>query len=285
MTPIDVNKALGAFLRARRDTADPDQLSVPSYGRRRVTGIRREELAAMAGVSVSYYVRIEQGTVTASPAVLEAVATALRLDDDDRRHMFQLARTRDYGPDTPGPNQLPGQVDQLMRTVTTIPIGVLGHDMTLLGWNRLANAVFAEFVDFDAPWSTPGGVNWARVLFCDPRCRQLFVNWDAVTIDVAGRIRTSLARDPDNPAVRGIIDELKRDSSRFATLWDWQPVRERPLGTVHLAHPTVGALELHDTVLRLSDADEQLVLVFQAEPGSVSEQRLADLRSHIAESP
>ena len=93
----------------------------------------------------------------------------------------------------------------------------------------------------------------------------------------------NLPDSADNPAVRGIIDELKRDSSRFATLWDWQPVRERPLGTVHLAHLTVGALELHDTVMRLSDADEQLVLVFQAEQGSVSQQRLADLRRHIGD--
>lgn len=164
-----------------------------------------------------------------------------------------------------------------------IPIGVLGHDMKLLGWNRLAHAVFASFVDFDAPWSTPGGVNWARVLFCDPRCQSLFSNWDAVTIDVAGRIRTSLARDPGNPSVLHIIDELRRDSPRFATLWDWQPVRERPLGTVHIAHPTVGDLQLQDTVMRLSDADEQLVLVFQAEPGSSSEQRLHQLCRSISE--
>jgi transcriptional regulator with XRE-family HTH domain len=278
MSTPDINKVLGEFLRARRDAADPDELSIPSYGRRRVAGVRREELAAMAGVSASYYVRIEQGAVTASPAVLEAIASALGLDDDDRRHMFQLARTRDYGPDAPRPNQLPGQVDQLMRSVTTIPIGVLGHDMTLLGWNRLAHAVFAEFVDFDAPWSTPGGVNWARVLFCDARCQALFANWDAVTIDVAGRLRTSLARDPDNPAVREIIDELQRDSPRFATLWGWKPVRERPLGTVYIDHPTVGPLELRDTVMRLADADEQLVLVFQAEPGSDSERRLRELR-------
>jgi transcriptional regulator with XRE-family HTH domain len=277
MNPIDANKALGDFLRARRDAADPDALRLPSYGRRRVAGLRREELAVLAGVSTSYYVRIEQGSVTASPAVLEAIATALHLEAEDREHMFQLARTRDYGPDTAGPTHLPEQIEQLLRTLTDVPIGVLGHDMRLLGWNQLAHAVFADHIAFDAPWSAPDGVNWARVLFCDPRCRVLFTNWDAVTIDVCGRLRASFARDPNDGAVRDIVDELCDTSDRFASLWRWQPVRERPLGTAHLNHPTVGTLELYDTVLRPADADDQLVIVFQADPGSVTEQRLQQL--------
>jgi transcriptional regulator with XRE-family HTH domain len=277
MTPIDVNKALGDFLRSRRDAADPDELRLPSYGRRRVSGIRREELAVLAGVSTSYYVRIEQGTVTASPAVLEAIAAALHLDDEDREHMFQLVHTRDYGPEAAGPTTLPDQIEQLLLTFTGVPIGVLGHDMRLLGWNRLAHAVFADHIDFDAPWSEPNGVNWAQILFCDPRCRALFTNWDAVTIDVCGRIRASFARDPNDVAVRAIVAELCETSDRFATLWRWQPVRERPLGTALLNHPIVGALELHDTILRPAEADDHLVIVFQADPGSVTEQRLQQL--------
>jgi transcriptional regulator with XRE-family HTH domain len=274
---VDVCKALGEFLRARRDAADPEDLHLPDYGRRRVAGIRREELAALAGVSTSYYVRIEQGSVTASAAVLESIASALRLDDDDRQHMFQLARTRDYGPDAAGPTRLPEPIAQLLRTLTTVPVGVLAHDMTVLGWNRLAHAVFASHVDFDAPWSTPGGVNWARMLFCDERSRALFVNWDPVTVDLAGRLRASFARDPNDPAVQAIVEELRATSERFETLWRWQHVRERPLGTAHLNHPSVGALELSDTILRPADADDQLVIVFQAEPGSPTEQRLRQL--------
>jgi transcriptional regulator with XRE-family HTH domain len=278
VTGVSANRALGDFLRARRDAADPERLGVADYGRRRVAGLRREELAMLAGVSTSYYVRIEQGGVTASPAVLEAIAAVLRLDDDDRRHMFQLARTRDYGPDAAGPTPLADQIEQLLRTLTSVPIGVLGHDMTLLGWNQLAHAVFAGHIDFDAPWSTPGGVNWARMLFCDEESRALFENWDAATIDLSGRLRASFARDPDDPAVQAIVEELCDTSERFATLWRWQPVRGRPLGTAYLNHPTAGALELHDTVLRPADADDQLVIVFQADPGSATEHRLHELR-------
>jgi transcriptional regulator with XRE-family HTH domain len=242
-----------------------------------VTGIRREELAVLAGVSTSYYVRIEQGTVTASPPVLESIAAALQLDPDDREHMFQLARTRDYGPDAAGPRQLPDQIEQLLRTVAEVPIGVLGHDMTLLGWNQLAHVVFAAHIDFDAPWSRPEGVSWARMLFCDPEVRAQRPDWDAATVDLTGRLRASFARDPNDSALQAIVEELCDTSERFATLWRWQPVRERPLGTAHLNHPVVGELELHDTVLRPADADDQLVIVFQADPGSPSEHRLHEL--------
>jgi hypothetical protein len=120
-------------------------------------------------------------------------------------------------------------------------------------------------------------VNWARLLFCDARCRALFPNWDAATIDACGRLRASLARDPNDAADRTIVDELCATSERFATLWRWQPVRERPLGTARLNHPAVGALELHDTILRPDEADDQLVIVFQPDPGSVTEQRLQQL--------
>lgn len=280
MSAKDPNKELGDFLRARRDAADPDALNVPRYGRRRVAGIRREELALLAGVSVSYYVRIEQGAVTASPAVLEALAIALGLDDEDRRHMFRLARTRDYGPDAVGSPRLAEPLEQLLRTLTVTPVGILGHDTALLGWNRLAHAVFASHVDFEAPWSSPR-LNWARLLFLDDASRSLFTDWDAATIDLTGRIRASYARNPNDPALAMLVDELTRRSDRFATLWQWQPVRQRPLGTVVLNHPVVGTLELHDTVLRPADADDQLVIVFQAEPGSESERRLAQLRRPI----
>lgn len=277
MSGIDVNRELGAFLRSRRDAADPDQLALPRYGRRRVAGIRREELAVLSGVSTSYYVRIEQGSVSASPSVLEAIATALGLDIEERRHMHQLAQGRDIPPGAAS-SHLSDHIEQLLRNVTAAPVGVLGHDMALLGWNQLCHAVFAGHLPFDAPWSDPSSVNWARLLFLDPACRSLFVDWDAVTVDLAGRMRASFARTPDDPALSALVEELVDGSERFATLWDWRPVRERPLGTVQLNHPAVGLLELHDTVLRPSDCDTQLVIVFQADPGSDTEQRLAQLR-------
>ena len=158
-----------------------------------------------------------------------------------------------------------------------MPIGVLGHDMRVLGRNRLCRAVFAAHVPFDAPWSAPDTVNWARLLFTDPARRTLFVDWDEVTVDLAGRMRNSLARTPTDAGLRALVDELRDTSDRFATPWDWHAVRERSLGVVQLSHPTVGMLELHDMVLGPADCDRQLLIVFQADPGSVSEQRLAQL--------
>lgn len=239
MNGIDANKELGTFLRSRRDAADPDRLGVPRYGRRRVAGIRREELAVLAGVSTSYYVRIEQGSVSASPSVLEAIASVLGLDNEERRHMHQLAQCR-YAPADAGAMSLSADIELVLRNVSTVPIGVLAHDMTVLGWNQLCHAVFAGHRPFEAPWSEPGSVNWARMLFVDPACRRLFVDWDAVTIDLAGRMRASFARTPDDPALAAVIGELVDTSERFATLWNWHPVRQRSLGTVQLNHPTPG---------------------------------------------
>jgi transcriptional regulator with XRE-family HTH domain len=273
----DGNEALGDFLRSRRDAADPARLALPSYGRRRVSGIRREELAVLAGVSTSYYVRIEQGVVTASPGVLEAIAAALRLDEEDRRHLVRLAQTRDYGPADPPGEGLPEGVERLLRTYDDVPIGVLGRDMALLGWNRLGHQVFAGHLPFDAPSSTPGGFSWARMLFLDERARSLFVDWEEVTIDIVGRLRASHARDPADVAIALLIDELGTASERFATLWRWHPVRQRPLGEVHLDHPVVGDLRLRDLILRPADADEQMVILFQpADPDT--EARLRTLR-------
>lgn len=272
------NEALGDFLRSRRDAMDPARLALPVYGRRGVSGVRREELAVLAGVSTSYYVRIEQGVVTASPAVLDAIATALHFDEEDRRHMFRLAQTRDYGPDDASVESLADGVEVLLRSHRDVPIGVLGRDMAILGWNRLGHQVFAGHLPFDAPWSTPGGLSWARLLFLDERCRTLFVDWDEVTIDLVGRLRASYARNPAEPRIARLIEELSTASERFATLWGWHPVRQRPLGEVHLDHPVVGDLWLRDLILRPADADEQLVILFQPTPGSESEQRLRTLR-------
>lgn len=269
-------QTVGQFLRTRRARIDPAGLPIPTHGTRRVPGIRREEVAALAGVSTSYYTRIEQGTVSASAAVLESLVGALRLDQEDRRHLFRLAGLGADGVAAGRESLVPG-VDRLLRTVTTTPVGVLGRGMQLLGWNPLCHRLFAGHLPFDLPGMPDAEANWAAILFCDPATRQLFGDWEAVARDVTGRLRHSRARHPEDRELAGVIASLVRRSTEFADLWAEYPVRELSLGDVHLRHPEVGDLWVSDTVLRPADDDDQLVIFFQAEPGSESDTKLRRL--------
>ncbi|GHJ53054.1 DNA-binding protein [Nonomuraea sp. TT08I-71] len=273
--------ALGEFLRSRRSAFNPRQLPLPSYGRRRVSGIRREELALLAGVSVSYYTRIEQGVVAASPSVLDAIANALNLDQEDRAQMHRLSRAESPKPVDDGPEALAENLQHLLRAIRETPVGVLGRSMNLLGWNRLAHAVFAEHLPFEAPWAGPVALNWARQLFLDAALRRSFADWEAVAQDIVGRLRASQAHHPDDPQVHRLVKDLLGASVEFARLWNAYPVRERSLGAVQLNHPRFGTLHLRDTVLRTAEDDYQLLIVFHAEPGSETEQKLRSISQEL----
>ena len=279
MSSNHADVALGDFLRSRRDAFEPDRLTFPSSGRRRVPGLRREELAMLAGVSVSYYTRVEQGAVSASASVLDAIARALDLSDEDRGHLHRLARARHAASEPEGAEQLEGSLDLVLRTVDTTPVGVLGREMNLLGWNQLAHLVFADHLPLDAPWS--GTVNWAELLFLDPACRARFLDWDEVALDLVGRLRASAARRPDDHRIATLVADLTARSEDFARLWAAHPVRVRPLGGVRVAHPRFGELALRDTVLRAAENDEQLLLMFHADPGSDTDRTLRSMRAAL----
>lgn len=270
----DVDHAVGDFLRARRDAAEP----IDTLGRRRVTGLRREEVAALAGVSVSYYTRIEQGAVSATREILDAVAGALRLTTEEREYLRDLALVPHVGRDRGGPVR--GVVDEgLARTLATldaVPAAVLGFDMSLLAWNRRAHAVFAPHIDFGAPESA-SVPNWAVLLFTDAFCRALFTPWEPVALDMVGRLRASLAKHPDAPRLHAVIAGLRRTSSEFDELWRQHPVRLSPLGVVRLQHPSLGTLVLQDTVLRSNDASDQLLTLFHPVPSADAEGAVAGL--------
>ncbi|MFD1082283.1 transcriptional regulator [Micromonospora andamanensis] len=225
-------------------------------------------------MSVSYYTRIEQGAVTASPTVLDAIANALSLDEEDRAQMHRLSRAESSKHADDGPEALAENLQHLLRTIWETPVGVLGRSMNLLGWNHLAHAVFAEHLPFDAPWAEPGAVNWARQLFLDVAHRRLFVDWETMALDIVGRLRASQAHYPDDPQIRGVVSDLLAVSADFGRLWDAHPVREQSLGIVQLDHPRFGLLQLRDTVLRTAEDDDQLLILFHAEPGSETEQKL-----------
>lgn len=261
--PREADQRVGAFLRSRRERADPGVLGVPSYGVRRVPGLRREEVATMAGVSTSYYTRIEQDAVTPSPEVLAGLARALDLGADDRRHLFSLAGFRDPDSRVSVRRLVPG-VAAMLAGCPDVPIGVLGPDMAVLGWNELCRRIFAPHL-VDDPLADGDYLNWAELLFLHAPTRALFLEWDALAADVVGRMRIALGRHPQAPGLSEVVTGLVRRSPEFARVWRSQVVSEQSLGRVPIRHPELGDIWLRDTVLRPVDDEEQLVIVFHME--------------------
>lgn len=274
---------LGAFLRSRRQAARPDRATVLFPGPRRVPGLRREELAAAAGISVSYYTRIEQGRGgQASPAVLSALARVLVLDDHERGHLHRLAGWSPQDAPAAVPEQLRIGLAGVVRHLHEVPAGVLGRGMDVLAWNPVCHALIAPHIPFDAPDRDATRPNWARLLFTDARCREPFLDWAATARDLVGRLRTSAGRLPGDPHVDAVVAELRAGSAEFRALWSTHPVQGRPLGLVRLRHPVVGDLELHDEILVAAEDSGQTLVTFHAEPGSTNEKALHALVEHVS---
>jgi transcriptional regulator with XRE-family HTH domain len=264
---------LGEFLRSCRGRLLPQDVGVTTYGkRRRVPGLRREELAQLAGVSVAYYTRLEQGHGhNASDSVLDAIARALRLDDDEQLHLRNLAR-RQPSPrrSTEAERVRPG-VGGLVRAMRDVPAVVAGRSMDILAWNRLAHALLAGHLDYGGPWRPAERPNWALLFFLDPHLRELFVDWKRKGGEIVGYLRLQAGRYPDDARLAALIGELSVNSDTFARLWSSHSVREKTFNTVRLHHPLVGPLTLLNEILRSPDAPDQMLATFYAEPGSTSE--------------
>jgi transcriptional regulator with XRE-family HTH domain len=258
---------LGDFLKSRRDRLRPEDVGLPSGGQRRVPGLRREELAMLAGVSVDYYVRLEQGRdLTPSEAVLDALARALRLDDTERAHLIALARppqipfaTPDAGATTavrPSVQMLIDGLDQ--------PAFVMGRRMDILATNRMARALLT---DFDARPARER--NHARWIFLDPATRGLYVDWPVIARDNVAILRHDMAQHPDDPQLRELIRELSMASPEFRTWWVEHDVTTRNSGIKRYRHPVVGEMTIHFEAMRLADED-QLLFVYSVEPRTAS---------------
>ncbi|AXB47801.1 helix-turn-helix transcriptional regulator [Amycolatopsis albispora] len=260
---------LGEFLRDRRARLRPADVGLADYGEvRRVPGLRREELAALAGVSPGYYRRLEQGEHGAvSEAVLEALAKALRLDDEERAHLHALANAKTVHPEMP--ERLAPRHRVLLGAVGAVPALILGRHTDVLAWNRLGHALLAPHLDFDAR------PNWARLFFLDARVRGLFDSDKAA--DTVADLRHLAGRRPGDTALTALIDELRRASPEFAGLWAAHPVRGCAHHTRVYRHATAGPLTLTDELLPLPDSDGQRLVLFYAEPGSPSEAGLREL--------
>jgi transcriptional regulator with XRE-family HTH domain len=274
---------LGEFLRSRRARLRPADVDLADYGdRRRVPGLRREELAHLAGVSVGYYTRLEQGQSRhASEAVLDALAAALRLDDDERTHLHVLARPKPRAAKRrPRPERVHPRLTALVDSLAA-PAIVLGRHTDVLAWNRLGHALLAGHIDF-AGRTRP---NWARLFFLDPHVVELFGDgWPRKARDTVADLRMIAARRPDDLALAELVGELTMRSPEFATLWAAHAVRGCAHHTRVYHHPLVGALTLTDDLMTLPDDDGQRLAVFYAEPGSPSAAGL-DLLGRLDGSP
>jgi DNA-binding XRE family transcriptional regulator len=268
--------SLGEFLQSRRAALQPEDVGLVSYGeRRRVAGLRREELAQLAGVSVSYYIRLEQGqSQNASDEVLAAIARALRLNDTEWEHLFVLAR-----PWVPAARRRsacehvrPG-LHQLIRAIGDVPAVVLGRFGDVLAWNRMGHAFLAGHVDptrADRPGERP---NKVRMLFLDAHMRELYVDWDGKARESVAYLRLLAGRHVDDPGLSALVGDLAVHSPEFAQLWAEYSVADCAPAVREFRHPLVGNLTLTQEILRPDETD-QLFITYTAEPGSPSEAAL-----------
>lgn len=261
-------KPLGDFLRWHRDRLTPQDVGTRSLGRRRVRGLRREEVALLAGISVEYYVRLEQGRErTPSVAVVDALADAFDLDADQTRHLHDLARPRSRRIDLFCDGTAPGGSVQLLTSLS-VPAVIQNKYMDVLRANRAAEAVF--------PNMRPG-VNRFRSAFLDPRERELWRDWEQAAASAVAQLRSAIGGDVGTSPASALIAELTERSEDFRQLWSRQDVQRKALSPVRLRHPVVGDLELHREKLIVAGTEGVALLVYHASPGTISADRLAAL--------
>ncbi|TWV25594.1 helix-turn-helix domain-containing protein [Streptomyces misionensis] len=275
--PLDRRAELSEFLRSRRARLKPEDVGLPDFGRhRRVPGLRREELAQLAGVSVAYYTRLEQGNGrNVSAEVLDSIARALRLTDAEHAHLTHLAKPKSHKKRPAARQQhVRPALRQLLDTMEGVPAYVVGRRSEILAWNRMAAAVFGDWDDLPAAER-----NWARLVFLRPEYRELFVDWEQKAIDIVCALRMDAGCWPDDPRLSALVGELSVKSEEFRRLWATHDVKEKSHGVKRLHHPLVGDLALNFESLRLSDGTDQSLLVYHAEPGSPSAESLRLLAS------
>ncbi|KOU03076.1 XRE family transcriptional regulator [Streptomyces sp. NRRL F-2295] len=278
MSPSPHPNELGEFLKARRSELTPRAVGLPgSAGKRRVTGLRREEVAQLAAISTDYYTRLEQGRLPASAPVLEAVAQALHLDDDQRRYLFELAGKQTAKPRRRTRQKVQPQLRRVLDDLTATPAVVMGRRMDVLAWNTLAAAMITDFEAVPEKHR-----NYVRILFTDPAMRTLYADWKSVGRTAVAQLRMEAATYPDDPRLTALVGELCVRDEDFRTWWAAHHVATLSVGTKTLNHPVVGELSLDwDTLTASTDPDQQLV-VWTAEVGSPTHDGLRVLASWAA---
>lgn len=276
---------LGEFLRSRRSRLTPADVGITSHGARRVPGLRREELAQLAGVSPTYYTRLEQGqSVRASDAVIGALATALGLDEDERTHLYDLARPTQVRPRrTPRPAVARRSTVQLIGAAADVPAVVLGIRNEVLAWNALGHLLLAGHLDAGAPERPGQRPNLTRMLFLDPHHRDLYPAWDEEAARAVAALRLVAGRHADDRELTELIGELTMKSPEFARLWAKHPVANCVSGAKRFRHPEVGELTLDFEALQFADEPGRRILMYSAQPGTPSEAALQLLHHRVAD--
>lgn len=252
-------------------------MGLTGYGdRRRVPGLRREELALLAGVSASYYARLEQGySQNASPEVLDAIARALRLNDGERRHLHELAAGARARPAArrSAPERMTPELEQLVEAMGDTPALVLGRHSDVLAWNRTGHALFAGHVDPADPDRPRGRPNMARLVFLDEHTRELYADWPAKARAVVGTLRVAAGRRPGDAAIAALVGDLTVRSTEFAEMWAAHRVKTGGDATYVMRHPLVG--ELTVTQQALTTEQGRTVVVATTERGSPSREAMS----------
>ena len=273
---LDRRADLSEFLRTRRARLKPEDVGLPDFGRRRVPGLRREELAQLAGVSVAYYTRLEQGNGrNVSAEVLDAIARALRLSDAEHAHLMHLAKPKQLKKKPVARSQqVRPALRHLLDSIESVPAYIVGRRSDILAWNRMASALFGDWAEMPAQER-----NWARMVFLRPEYRELYLEWQQKASDMVGYLRMDAGCHPDDPRLSALVGELSVKSADFRRLWAAHDVKEKSYGVKRMRHPLVGDLTLSFETFRLVDDGEQSLVTYHAEPDTPSAEALRLLAS------
>ena len=291
---VDRKEEIREFLISRRAKVGPEQAGIPNYGElRRVPGLRREEVAQLAGVSTDYYTRLERGSIRGvSDSVLEAVASALQLDEAERAHLMDLARTANTPsnrmPRRPAQQRVRPGVLRLLEGMTGVVAMVQNGRSDVLAANLLGRALYGPVFNFRGPsgQASSGRLpNQARYIFLDPGAGDFYPEWRAVAATSVAMLRLEAGRNPHDRELNALVGELSMSSGLFAALWAGHDVRIHTTGTKRFHHPVAGDLSLQFETLDLPGDEGQTLFTFTAEPGSASENALAFLASWAASPP
>ncbi|MFF5139303.1 helix-turn-helix domain-containing protein [Streptomyces sp. NPDC013157] len=273
---------LGAFLRARRAQLTPRECGLPEADTpRRVAGLRREEVARLAAISVDYYTRLEQGRVRASGPVLATLVRALRLDDDQKTYLYELAGRSGARPRRRRPaQQVRPAVRRLLDQLTGTPALVLGRRLDILAWNQAAVALYTDFAAVPADRR-----NYVYLLFTDPVVRELHLSWEHDARDAVAALRMAAAAEPDDPELTRLVGTLTIQDADFRTWWAEHHVTGAGDGTKHYRHRLVGDLTLDCDTWTSPDGSGQRLMTLTAETGTTSHDTLRILNSWTARRP
>ena len=284
--PMDAKDDVREFLTTRRAKVTPEQAGLPVYGtNRRVKGLRREEVALLAGISVEYYTRLERGNLRgASEVVLDGIVRALQLDEAERMHLFDLARAANDAPNRrarrkPSQERVRPVVQRLLDSMVGVAAFVRNDRLDVLAANVLGEAFYSP--QFDDP---PRPVNSARFVFLNPKATEFFVDWDVIANDCVSILRAEAGRDPYDKRLSDLIGELSTRSEEFRVRWAAHDVKLHRTGVKRFHHPVVGDLTLDFETLDLPGDPGQKVLMYSAEPASPSQEAL-DLLASWATTP